>query len=220
MAVKLGDVVPNFSAASTHGKIDFHTWCEGSWSILFSHPADYTPVCTTELGRAQSFAGEFAKRGVKMIALSCDSVEDHKGWINDIKCYNGLTDFTYPIIADPSREVAKKYGMLDPVAKDNAGIPLTCRAVFIIGPDKTLKLSLLYPATTGRNFDEIIRVVDSLQLTARRRVATPVDWRQGGAVIVAPSVKPEDAPALFPKGVKQHEVPSGKGYMRTTPMPE
>merc|ERR1712241_1642485 len=220
MAVKLGDIVPNFSAATTHGKIDFHTWVEGSWAILFSHPADYTPVCTTELGRAQAFSGEFAKRGVKMIALSCDSVEDHQGWISDIKAYNGLTDFSSPIIADPSREVAKKYGMLDPVAKDNAGIPLTCRAAFVIGPDKTLKLSLLYPATTGRNFDEIIRAVDSLQLTARRKMGTPVDWRQGGSVIVAPSVKPEDAPGLFPKGVKQHEVPSGKGYMRTTPMPE
>merc|ERR1711884_193445 len=155
MAVKLGDIVPNFSAATTHGKIDFHTWVEGSWAILFSHPADYTPVCTTELGRAQAFSGEFAKRGVKMIALSCDSVEDHQGWISDIKAYNGLTDFSYPIIADP-----------------------------------------------------------------RRKVATPADWRQGGSVIVAPSVKPEDAPGLFPKGVKQHEVPSGKGYMRTTPMPE
>merc|ERR1711982_160070 len=184
--VKLGDTVPNFTAATTHGKIDFHTWIEGSWSILFSHPADYTPVCTTELGRAQAMSGEFA----------------------------------YPIIADPSREIAMKYSMLDPVAKDNAGMPLTCRAVFVIGPVKKLKLSILYPATTGRNFDEIIRAIDSLQLTARRKVATPVDWRQGGQVIVAPSVKPEDAPGLFPKGVKVHELPSGKGYLRTTPQPE
>ena len=125
--VKLGDIVPNFSAATTHGKIDFHTWIEGSWSILFSHPADYTPVCTTELGRAQAMSGEFAKRGVKMIALSCDEVEHHKGWIGDILAYNGLTDFSYPIIADPKREIAHKYDMLDPVAKDNSGIPLTCR---------------------------------------------------------------------------------------------
>merc|ERR1711983_161416 len=129
---------PNFTAATTHGKIDFHTWIEGSWSILFSHPADYTPVCTTELGRAQAMSGEFAKRGVKMIALSCDEVEAHNGWIGDIKAYNGLTEFAYPIIADPSREIAMKYSMLDPVAKDNAGMPLTCRAVFVIGPDKKL----------------------------------------------------------------------------------
>ena len=127
MAVKLGDIVPNFTAATTHGKIDFHNWCEGSWVILFSHPADYTPVCTTELGRAQALSGEFSKRGVKMIALSCDEVESHKGWIGDILEYNGLTEFSYPIIADPNREVAQKYGMLDPVAKSNAGIPLTCR---------------------------------------------------------------------------------------------
>merc|ERR1711971_527002 len=195
----------------------------GSWSILFSHPADYTPVCTTELGRAQSFAGEFAKRGVKMIALSCDSVEDHNGWINDIKCYNGLTDFTYPIIADPSREVAKKYGMLDPVAKDNAGIPLTCRAVFVIGPDKTLKLSLLYPASTGRNFDEIIRVLDSLQLTANKSIATPVDWKQGEDVIVNFPLSNADADAKFGKdGYRVVEVPSeagkalAKNYLRYT----
>jgi len=218
--VKLGEIVPDFTAATTHGKINFHTWCEGSWAILFSHPADYTPVCTTELGRAQAVSGEFAKRGVKMAALSCDEVDSHNGWINDILAYNGLTEFSYPIIADPKREVAEKYGMLDPVAKDNSGIPLTCRAVFVIGPDKRLKLSFLYPATTGRNFDEIIRVIDSLQLTARRKVATPVDWRQGGACMVVPSVKTEDAPGLFPKGFKVHDVPSGKCYLRTTPQPE
>merc|ERR1711868_106975 len=161
-------------------------WCEGSWVILFSHPADYTPVCTTELGRAQALSGEFSKRGVKMIALSCDEVESHKGWIGDILEYNGLTEFSYLIIA----------------------------------ADRRLKLSLLYPATTGRNFDEIIRVIDSLQLTARRKVATPVDWRQGGACMVVPSVKMEDAPGIFPKGFKVHDVPSGKAYLRTTPQPE
>ena len=217
---KLGDQVPNFSAETTQGKIDFHQWIGDSWAILFSHPADYTPVCTTELGRVQALSQEFTKRGVKLIALSCDDVESHNGWINDIKAYNNLTEFSYPIIADPKRDVAEMYGMMDPDEKDAAGIALTCRAVFIIGPDKKLKLSLLYPATTGRNFDEILRVVDSLQLTATKSVATPVDWRQGGSCMVVPSVKQDQVAALFPKGVTVHEVPSGKGYLRTTPQPE
>jgi len=200
--------------------MDFHTWLEGSWGILFSHPADYTPVCTTELGRVQALSKEFGSRGVKLVALSCDSTESHHGWIKDILAYNNLTEFSYPIIADPERDVATLYGMMDPDEKDSAGLPLTCRAVFIIGPDKRLKLSLLYPATTGRNFDEILRVVDSLQLTATRKVATPVDWKQGGSVMVVPGVKQEQTGELFPKGVTVHSVPSGKVYLRTTPQPE
>merc|ERR1712107_12582 len=160
--LKLGDVVPNFSSDTTQGNIDFHSWIQDSWAILFSHPADYTPVCTTELGRVQMLSNDFAKRGLKLIALSCDEVDSHNGWIKDIIAYNNLqTGFSYPIIADPKREVATLYGMMDPDEKDAKGIPLTCRAVFIIGPDKRLKLSLLYPATTGRNFDEILRVIDS-----------------------------------------------------------
>jgi len=148
--LKLGDVVPNFSTDTTQGNIDFHSWIQDSWAILFSHPADYTPVCTTELGRVQMLSNDFAKRGVKLIALSCDEVDSHNGWIKDIIAYNNLsTGFSYPIIADPKREVATLYGMMDPDEKDAKGIPLTCRAVFIIGPDKRLKLSLLYPATTG-----------------------------------------------------------------------
>merc|ERR1712098_716867 len=194
------------------GNIDFHGWLGDSWGILFSHPADYTPVCTTELGRVQALSKEFSKRGVKLIALSCDTAESHRGWIKDI--------LSYPNIADPNRDVATLYGMMDPDEKDAAGLPLTCRAVFIIGPDKRLKLSLLYPATTGRNFDEIIRVVDSLQLTATRKVATPVDWKQGGSCMVVPSVKQEEVASLFPKGVQVHQVPSGKVYLRTTPQPE
>merc|ERR1712061_286610 len=173
MAVKLGDIVPNFTAATTHGKIDFHTWVEGSWAILFSHPADYTPVCTTELGRAQALSGEFKKRGVKMMALSCDTTESHHGWIKDIKAFNKITAFDYPIIADPNRDVAELYGMMDPDEKDAKGMPLTCRAVFVVGPGRKLMLSILYPATTGRNFNEILRVIDSLQLTATKKVATP-----------------------------------------------
>merc|ERR1711915_675881 len=161
------------------GVIDFHSWIQDSWAILFSHPADYTPVCTTELGRVQQLSNEFNKRGVKLIALSCDEVESHNGWIKDIIAYNNLTTgFSYPIIADPKRDVATLYGMMDPDEKDAKGLPLTCRAVFVIGPDRKLKLSILYPATTGRNFDEILRIVDSLQLTATRKVATPVDWQQ------------------------------------------
>merc|ERR1712080_759870 len=183
------------------GNIDFHNWIQGSWAILFSHPADFTPVCTTELGRVQVLHNEFSQRGVKLIALSCDDVESHNGWIKDIVSYNNIsTGFSFPIIADPGRDVATLYGMMD--------------------PDKKLKLSLLYPATTGRNFDEIIRVVDSLQLTATRKVATPVDWKQGGSCMVVPSVKQEDTASLFPKGVTVHEVPSGKVYIRTTPQPE
>jgi len=219
-AMKLGDIVPNFVADTSEGKMDFHTWLGGSWAILFSHPADYTPVCTTELGRVQALHKEFAARGVKLAALSCDTAESHRGWIKDILAYNNLTEFSYPIIADPARDIATLYGMMDPDEKDSAGLPLTCRAVFIIGKDKRLKLSLLYPATTGRNFDEIIRVVDSLQLTATKKVATPVDWKQGGACMVVPSVKPEEEGGLFPKGVTSHSVPSGKGYLRTTPQPE
>jgi 1-Cys peroxiredoxin 6 len=221
LTLKLGDEVPNFSADTTEGTIDFHSWIQNSWTILFSHPADYTPVCTTELGRVQQLHGEFAKREVKLIALSCDDVESHNGWIKDIIAYNNIsTGFSFPIIADPGRDVATLYGMMDPDEKDSKGIPLTARAVFIIGPDRRLKLSLLYPATTGRNFDEILRVVDSLQLTATRKVATPVDWKKGGSCMVVPSVKQADTASLFPLGVTVHEVPSGKVYIRTTPQPE
>ncbi|CAG0886671.1 unnamed protein product [Darwinula stevensoni] len=191
------------------------------WAILFSHPADYTPVCTTELGQAAKIAPEFTKRGVKMIALSCDAVDDHNGWVKDIKAYNSLNgDFPFPIIADEDRRIASEYGMFDPEEKDKDGIPLTCRSVFIIGPDKKLKLSMLYPATTGRNFDEILRVVDSLQLTASKRVATPANWKPGGDCMVVPSLSEEDANKLFPSGFKVHEVPSGKCYLRTTAQPQ
>lgn len=173
------------------------------------------------MGRAAALTSEFEKRGVKLIALSCDGVESHKGWIKDIQGYSGLSgNFPYPIIADEKRELAVKLGMIDPDEKDAQGLPLTARAVFIIGPDKRLKLSLLYPATTGRNFDEILRVIDSLQLTATKKVATPADWKTGGNCMVLPTVKSEDVPKLFPKGVTVKDVPSGKGYMRITPQPE
>ncbi|XP_031570487.1 peroxiredoxin-6-like [Actinia tenebrosa] len=217
--VNLGDIFPDFKAESSDGPIQFHQFIEGTWAIMFSHPADYTPVCTTELGRVAQLAGEFKKRGVKMIALSCDDVESHKGWIKDINAYSG-EGFPYSILADPKRELAVQLGMVDPDEKDAKGLPLTCRAVFIIGPDKKLKLSILYPATTGRNFNEILRVIDSLQLTATKKVATPVDWKSGEDCMVLPSVSQEDAVKLFPKGVKVKELPSGKQYLRYTPQPE
>jgi len=218
MPLNLGDVMPNFEADTTVGKIKLHEWLGESWGILFSHPADYTPVCTTELGKVQELMSEFQKRGMKLIALSCDSVEDHKGWIEDIKAYNNLGDFSYPIIADPERKIATELGMLDPEERDSKNIPLPARAVFIMGPDKKVKLSILYPATTGRNFAEVLRVIDSLHLTANKKVATPVNWQNGGSCMVLPTVSKEDAAKMFPS----HEVkavPSGKEYLRVTPQP-
>ncbi|KAA0191795.1 Thioredoxin peroxidase-like 3 [Hyalella azteca] len=213
--VNLGDIFPNFEAETTDGKIKFHDWLGESWGILFSHPRDYTPVCTTELGRAAALAPQFEKRGCKLIALSCDALDDHHGWIEDIKAYNKLSEFPYPIIADDKRALAVQLGMIDPDEQGADGMPYTCRAVFVVGPDKKLKLSMLYPATTGRNFDEILRALDSLQLTATQKVATPADWTKGSACMVLPSVSPDDAKQLFPEHVC-HPVPSGKTYLRTT----
>lgn len=300
----LAEIVPDFVADTTVGKIRLHDYIDGSWAILFSHPAgsaafvavavmmkhtwprsvyigrcsdassltrsitqcqftDYTPVCTTELGAVGKLKAEFDKRGVKVLALSCNDVDSHKGyvcsmcggpracvcrcsrppcirWIKDIEAYTPGSTVFYPIIADPARDIAVKYGMLDPDERDKAGVPLTARAVFIIGPDKRLKLSILYPATTGRNFDEVLRVIDSLQLTANHLVATPVDWQHGGNCMVVPTLSDEDAHAKvcdkgmlhngrrvcchspaqqFPKGFEKASLPSGKGYVRVTPQP-
>jgi len=217
--MKLGEVFPNVTVKTTQGELSIHDYFGEGWGIFFTHPADYTPVCTTELSMVQKMAPEFAKRNVKMIALSCNSVVDHEGWAEDIKAFGKLQEVSYPIIEDTSRDLAVQFGMLDPDEKDAAGLPLTARAVFIVGPDKKLKLSLLYPATTGRNFDEIIRVVDSLQLTAHKKVATPANWQQGGDCMVLPSVKGEECTKLFPK-MRIEQVPSGKEYMRFTPQPE
>jgi len=210
MTIRLGDTAPDFTAETTEGTIEFHQWLGGGWGILFSHPKDYTPVCTTELGRVANLKGEFEKRNVKVIAVSVDPLESHKGWINDINETQGCT-MNYPIIADPDRNVATMYGMIHPNALDN----LTVRSVFIIGPDKKVKLQLTYPASTGRNFDEILRVIDSLQLTANYQVATPADWKHGDDCVVVPAIKTEDIPAKFPKGFK--EV---KPYLRMTPQPD
>lgn len=210
MAIRLGDEAPNFTAETTEGTIDFHQWLGGGWGVLFSHPKDYTPVCTTELGRVANLKPEFDKRKVKIIAVSVDSVDDHKGWIKDINETQNCT-VNYPIIADPDKKVATLYDMIHPNALNN----LTVRSVFIIGPDKQVKLMLTYPASTGRNFDELLRVIDSLQLTANYQVATPADWKHGEDCVVVPAIATEDIPAKFPKG---HKVI--KPYLRTTPQPD
>lgn len=219
MGINLGQEFPNEKVNTTIGELKLHDYFGDGWGMFFTHPADYTPVCTTELGMVERMAPEFAKRNVKLIALSCDSVESHKGWSTDICKAAGVEKISYPIIEDQNRALAVKFGMLDPAEKDNAGMPLTARAVFIVGPDKKLKLSILYPATTGRNFDELIRVVDSLQLTAHKKVATPANWQSGGECMVLPSVKGEEAATLFPN-MRIEEVPSGKQYLRFTPQPE
>ncbi|XP_047442950.1 peroxiredoxin-6 [Mugil cephalus] len=214
----LGDEFPNFEAETTIGKIKFHDFLGSSWGILFSHPRDFTPVCTTELACAAKISDEFKKRGVKMIALSIDSVEDHRSWSKDVMAVSSGSEsaLPFPIIADDKRQLSVQLGMLDPDEKDKDGMPLTARCVFVIGPDKKLKLSILYPATTGRNFTELLRVIDSLQLTAQKKVATPVDWTPGEKVMVIPSLSEAEAAALFPKGVTTKEVPSGKNYLRYT----
>ena len=210
MAIRLGDIAPDFTADSSEGTIEFHKYLGDGWGVLFSHPKDYTPVCTTELGRVASLKSEFDKRNVKVIALSVDPVDSHKGWINDINETQNCS-VNYPIIADPEKKVSEMYDMIHPNALNN----LTVRSVFIIGPDKTVKLTLTYPASTGRNFDEILRVIDSLQLTANYQVATPVDWKHGDDCVVVPAIKTEDIPAKFPKG---HKVIMP--YLRTTPQPD
>jgi len=192
MGIRLGDEAPDFTAETTEGTIDFHEWKSGKWAVLFSHPADYTPVCTTELGRTAGLQGEFDKRGVKTIAVSVDSVEDHRGWAPDIKDVGG-TDLNFPIIADPDKTVSLAYDMIHPGEGDTS----TVRSVFIIDPANKVRLILTYPKSVGRNFDEILRVVDALQLTDQFTVATPVDWRPGDRVVVSPTVSTEDAQATF-----------------------
>lgn len=210
MSLRLGDIAPNFKAKTSLGEIDFHEYLGNSWAVLFSHPADYTPVCTTELGRTASLKDEFDKRNVKVIALSVDSVESHKDWIKDINETQNV-EVKFPIIADENKEIAEMYGMMHPNASETS----TVRSLFIIGPDKKVKLMITYPASTGRNFQEILRVIDSLQLTSKYSVATPADWKEGEDVVVSLSVKTEDIPAKFPKGFKEI-----KPYLRMTPQPD
>ena len=209
MSLRLGDLAPNFTTDTSEGTINFHEWLGDSWGVLFSHPADFTPVCTTELGTVAKLKGEFTKRNVKVLALSVDSVESHKEWIKDINETQSCT-VNFPIIADPEFAVANLYHMIHPNANDK----FTVRSVFVIGADKKIKLIITYPASTGRNFDEILRVIDSLQLTANYSVATPANWKDGEDVVIAPAIATEDIPARFPKG---HKVI--KPYLRTTPQP-
>ncbi len=208
MGIRLGDEAPNFTAETTDGTIDFHQWKEGTWAVLFSHPADYTPVCTTELGRTAGLKAEFDKRGVKAIALSVDPIEDHRGWAPDIAEVGG-TALNFPIIADPDRKVAELYGMIHPGEGDTS----TVRAVFIIDPVNKVRLTLTYPKSVGRNFDEILRVIDALQLTDAVPVSTPVDWTPGERVIVATAMSTDDAKARF------GDVEEVKPYLRWTPQP-
>ena len=209
MALRLGDEAPNFNVETTEGSIDFHQWLGGGWGILFSHPKDYTPVCTTELGAVAKMKQEFDKRNTKVIAISVDGLDSHKGWISDINETQNTT-MNFPIIADPDRKVATLYDMIHPKADDT----FTVRSVFIIGPDKKVKLTLTYPASTGRNFLELLRVIDSLQLTAKHKVATPANWKDGEDCIIVTSVKDEDIAANFPKGSRKV-----KPYLRYTPQP-
>ena len=209
MALRLGDEAPNFQSETTEGKIDFHEWIGNSWAVLFSHPADYTPVCTTELGYTAKLKPEFDKRGVKTIAVSVAPIEDHHGWINDINETQNTT-VNFPIIADPDRSVATAYDMIHP----NAAEKFTVRSVFIIDPNKKIRLTITYPPATGRNFDEILRVIDALQLTDNHAVATPVNWKDGEDCIVVPNLSDEEAEAKFPKGFTKI-----KPYLRTTPQP-
>ena len=210
MSLRLGDTAPDFTAETTQGPVKFHDWIGDSWAVLFSHPRDYTPVCTTELGYVARLKGEFDKRHVKTIGLSIDPVDSHKGWMKDIKEIQGHEP-TFPIVADPERKVANLYGMMHP-AHDEV---YTVRTVFVIDPKKKIRLTITYPQTTGRNFDEILRVIDSLQLTDGHRVATPVNWKQGDDVIIVPAVTDEEAKAKFPKGWK-----TLKPYLRLTPQPK
>lgn len=209
MALRLGDIAPDFTVDTTEGTISFHNWLGDSWGVLFSHPADFTPVCTTELGAVANLKGEFEKRNVKVLALSTDTVASHIEWIKDVN-ETQHTTVNFPIIADPEFKVSHLYDMIHPNASDK----FTVRSVFVIGADKKVKLIITYPASTGRNFVELLRVIDSLQLTANYSVATPADWKDGEDVVVAPAIKSEDIPARFPKGFTEI-----KPYLRMTPQP-
>ena len=214
MAVRLGDEAPNFTAETTDGTLTFQDWKGDSWAVLFSHPKDYTPVCTTELGRVAALKPEFDKRGVKVIGLSVDPLDSHAGWAQDIKDVTG-SELNFPMIADTDHKIAELYDMLPAHVGTELADVLTVRSVYVVGPDNKVKLSLTYPAAVGRNFDELLRVIDSLQLSAKHPVATPADWKQGQDVIIAASVSDADATAKFPKGFE-----TKKPYLRTTPVPD
>lgn len=210
MSLRLGDTAPNFKAQTTMGEIDFHEWLGDSWGVLFSHPADFTPVCTTELGKTALLKEEFDRRNVKVIAVSVDPLEKHLGWIKDIN-ETQMCEVNFPIIADEDRKVSELYDMIHP----NMSETFTVRSLFVIGPDKKIKLMITYPQSTGRNFNEVLRVIDSLQLTAKHSVSTPADWKKPEDVIVVPAISTEDAQKRFPKGLR-----IVKPYLRYTPVPD
>jgi len=220
-SLRLGSIAPDFSAETTAGSINFHEWIGDSWAILFSHPGDFTPVCTTELGEVARRADDFAKRNVKVIGISANGLDDHHAWVQDINEYGakyGPTEVRFPIIADADRKISTLYDMLDEqdaTNRDDKGLPFTIRTVFVIDPKKVIRLTISYPASTGRNFDEVLRVIDSLQLGDKHRVTTPVNWKKGDDVIVHPAVKNDEAKQLFPQ-VTFHKQP----YLRTTPLTE
>ncbi|MFS8002698.1 putative thioredoxin-dependent peroxiredoxin [Helianthus anomalus] len=239
----IGDSLPNLQVDTTHGKINLHDYVGDSFTIIFSHPGDFTPVCTTELGAMAAYADKFAQRGVKLLGLSCDDVQSHKEWIKDIEAYNVCIcicicicifinqnlpvntivmlvqkgkKVTYPIAADPNREIIKQLNMVDPDEKDASGQNLPSRALHIVGPDKKIKLSFLYPASTGRNMDEVVRALDSLIKASKHKIATPVNWKEGEPVVIAPSVSNDEARKMFPKGFQTVDLPSNKDYLRFT----
>ncbi|XP_059630332.1 1-Cys peroxiredoxin [Cornus florida] len=212
----IGDTIPNLEVETTHGKMKLHDYIGDSWTILFSHPGDFTPVCTAELGKMAAYAEEFAKRGVKLLGLSCDDIQSHKEWIKDVEAFSCGCKVTFPIIADPNREIIKQLNMVDPDEKDSNGNQLSSRALHIVGPDKKIKLSFLYPACTGRNMDEVLRALESLQKAAKLKIATPANWKPGEPVVISSSVSDEEAKQMLPQGYQTVELPSKEGYMRFT----
>ncbi|CAO2821695.1 unnamed protein product [Amaranthus hypochondriacus] len=214
--ITIGDIVPNLEVETTHGKFKLHDYFANGWTILFSHPGDFTPVCTTELGAMAAYTEEFKKRGVKLLGLSCDDISSHNEWIKDVEAYSGGHKVTYPIIADPKREIIKQLNMVDPDEKTPNGQQLPSRALHIIGPNNMVKLSFLYPASTGRNMDEVVRALDSLQKAAKHKVATPVNWKPNDKVVISPSVNDDEAKKMFPQGFETADLPSKKGYLRFT----
>ncbi|KAH7573330.1 hypothetical protein ACOSQ2_007206 [Xanthoceras sorbifolium] len=212
----IGDTIPNLEVDTNQGRIKLYDYIGDSWTIIFSHPGDFTPVCTTELGIMAAYASKFAERGVKLLGLSCDDVKSHNEWIKDIEAYTPGSKVTYPIIADPNREIIKQLNMVDPDEKDSSGNQLPSRALHIVGPDKKVKLSFLYPASTGRNMDEVVRALDSLLKASKHKVATPANWKQGDPVVISPSVSNDQAKEMFPNGYQTIDLPSKKDYLRFT----
>ncbi|XP_027118983.1 1-Cys peroxiredoxin A isoform X2 [Coffea arabica] len=208
----IGDAIPNLEVETTHGRIKLHDYVDDSYTIIFSHPADFTPVCTTELGMMAVYADKFEKMGVKLLGLSGDDVQSHQEWVKDIEAYN----VTYPIVADPNKEIIKQLNMVDPDEKDSSGYHLPSRALHIVGPDKKIKLSFLYPASTGRNMDEVVRVLESLRKASAHKIATPANWKPGDPVAICPSVSDDEAKQMFPQGYQTADLPSNKGYLRFT----